>query len=352
MRFFTLTVCLLGASILSAQKNPHLLPRDTFLKVELMDTDVFDYSVGAPMGNDSIWVLYDEDGFDQICATEITHGWYIASDLADTTNTNLCFTSCSYLAGSPYPNPCALKNRNWLITLPIHIGGTNALLNWKSDPYEGPAFMDGYVVLVSTGTNLPFDFKDTLFVAAEMIKSKFGNNYSFFDTSKYVFSPGYVHANGYTDTNYYFHALDPGNTPILQGRLEPHQVDLSGYFGKTIYIAFLHNSLCDDVLQIDDIIVSSDSITATHAPDEVRSFKVTPNPTSGLARISFELGSPQPVQIQVVDLFGRIIWTDTGLAQPTVSYNKQVDLISAPAGMYHVILKTVASVRTLKLIKR
>jgi hypothetical protein len=89
--------------------------------------------------------------------------------------------------------------------------------------------MDGYKILVSTTRNTPFtaDFTDTLFVAAEMVDFTVPGS---LNPNDYTFSFGYIHADRYTDSNYFF--LITPNAGAYTGRLEPHNVPLAAYAGK------------------------------------------------------------------------------------------------------------------------
>jgi hypothetical protein len=105
----------------------------------------------------------------------------------------------------------------------------STIMTWKSAPLEGPTFMDGYKIKVSTnGTNIA-DFATTIFTAAESVNGTATQ------------SAGTVHAS-YNATN---------------GVLQEWSVNLGAYDNQTIYIAFFHDSNDDNLIMIDDIFVGT-----------------------------------------------------------------------------------------------
>ncbi len=149
--------------------------------------------------------------------------WYTMVDQQTTIpgDTNWVGSSSSWL--SP-----AGSAANWLI-LPSVAPCANTILRWKSAPFEGPTYMDGYQVRLSTtGTNIA-DFTTTLFTAAEGIGGTATP------------SAGTVH------TSY------NGNNGVLQ----QWEVSLGAYDNQTVYIAFFHNSNDDNLIMIDDIFMGT-----------------------------------------------------------------------------------------------
>lgn len=74
---------------------------------------------------------------------------------------------------------------------------------------------------------------------------------------------------------------------------------------------------------------------------------VYPNPSNGAFTISFELTQETDVQIQVLDVSGRIVWSDQQVA--TRAYNKPVALNAEASGMYVVRIITPNYVNHLKV---
>ncbi len=152
--------------------------------------------------------------------------WHIQYDPQSTSpgDTNWVAGSSSWFT------PAGTAN-NWLTTGPIAVCGVDMDLFWKSKPFEGPGFMDGYSVYISTTGNAPADFTGSpVFTVAEDVSAGGGTP-----------GPGTVHSQ-FTGNN---------------GLLEEYEVDLSSYAGQTIYIGFHHNSNDDNMIMLDDIFVGT-----------------------------------------------------------------------------------------------
>lgn len=149
--------------------------------------------------------------------------WYISAEQFTTMpgDTNWVATSSSWF------NPFAQAN-NWLILEPLEICDANVSLIWQSKPFEGLPFMDGYKVLVSTTDSMTTSFTDTIFVAAEDVGGGQG-----------IPGPGNVHPNFEGDN----------------GLLSEWRISLEAYEGQRIFIAFVHDSDDDNLIQLDDIFV-------------------------------------------------------------------------------------------------
>ncbi|MEZ4925195.1 MAG: T9SS type A sorting domain-containing protein [Saprospiraceae bacterium] len=299
----------------------------------------------APSGDDQDWVNYDQDVIEGLCVDgdETPYGWYVERDFGveDPDNdTNTAFTSCSYLVG-------ATQNLNWLILPPIDIPDDSYNLCWRSLPFEGPAFMDGYKVLASTASNIPEsdDFTDTLFVAAEMIK-QLNSGDPTINPADYQFSPGYVHANGFTDTSYFYCVSDQG--PCF-GRMEPHCISLNGYAGKTVYIAFLHDSQDDSQLQLDDIIVTNVT-TGTSEAFNLLDFEIMPNPAIEYVYVKWKLEKPEAGQLILQDQLGKMVLSKKFSANSNGYIH--LNLQSLPPGIYSCTLQTASGIGVKKLMIR
>lgn len=342
--FFTLFSFLVAAATLQAQYSA---APDTLVK-ERFETDPTPFMLPFPSGDDQDWVNYDGDMMEGNCVVDdITPpAWYWESDLgAENAEeaTNSAFTSCSWL------DTTGIRTDNWLIVKPIFIPDDSYWLCWRSLTFEGPRFVDGYKVLVSKTSNEPAAnvFTDTLFKAAETINAP-----TFFtlDVSKFKYSEGYIHANGYTDTNYYFIAYDDAGFPYYRGKMEPHSVSLHQYANETIYIAFLHDSYDDHLLQLDDIIVTnSPPPSSTHLIGNMLYFNVLPNPVQDKAYFSWKMKTPQEGRLLVADSAGRIVSQQAfgSRAEGQVFVETQ----RWASGIYYCTLETAAGRATTKLVK-
>lgn len=72
-----------------------------------------------------------------------------------------------------------------------------------------------------------------------------------------------------------------------------------------------------------------------------------PNPNDGNFTLSFEFTSQKDVTIEVMDMAGRILFTDN--ESNIISYNKQVGLVNAESGIYIVRIVTTEGVVTQKI---
>ncbi|MFN0036670.1 MAG: T9SS type A sorting domain-containing protein [Saprospiraceae bacterium] len=340
--FFTFSATLLLAFPLIGQSNdpaPDTLLLHTFEGI----LDPADTMLAQPNGDDIHWVNYDQDNKTGLCVSngDTPKGWYWESDLGfvdPNMADNYAFTSCSYLQGG---NP---QNRNWLITSPVFIPDSSYSLSWRSLSYYGPDYMDGYRVLASIGTNFPADFNDTLFSAAQTILSLQSGS---LELNDYLFSDGYIHANGYTKEDYFFVDFE-GNAPFYHGKLEPHRVSLAAFAEQTVYLAFLHDSYDDFQVQVDDILVSNQTVSAP-VPANFVYFNVLPNPVREFAFVNWKTETPQAGRLSVADQCGKVVFEKKFNART----EGQVCLEAQdfPPGIYFCKLETASGQATKLLVK-
>lgn len=317
---------------------------DTLL-IQNFTIDPSDTMLLVPGGNDTHWVNWDADNLPTLCGDEIPvpQNWFWDSDLGDLSDppVNFAFTSCSFLQGGQ-------SNQNWLITPPVFITDSTTVLSWRSASFEGPGYMDGYKVLVSTTTNEPFAdaFTDTIFVAAEMVEALKDGSLKVTD---YIFSPGYIHANGYTNPDYFF--LIHPSAQAYTGRLEPHTASLAKYAGRTIYIAFLHDSTDDNILQLDDIAIVQGVSSGTAEPGLLDlGLRVLPNPVADFAYITWEKATVPEGQLILSDISGKVVLVQ---AVPNLlSGSIRLDIRGLVSGTYFCTLRTSEGRQTLLLVKR
>jgi Secretion system C-terminal sorting domain/Cleaved Adhesin Domain len=332
---------------LYAQIPPESAHQPDTLIVEHFYTDPTMSMAAFPSGTDLTWVNFDEDGLSNFCGesfSSIDKGWFYEVELSDTTNS--VFMSCSFVDLNNIAAPAS--NRNWLILPPLTIESANTQLVWRSSPYQGPSFMDGYRVLVSNTTNNVFEevFTDTIFKAAEM-EFCAGAGCASLNLSSYTFSEGYIHANGFTNPDLYEYA------PEIQANicfLEPHEVSLSNYVGQTIYIAFLHDSNNDFLLQLDDIAVVQSTVGVFDAPVSAFSLSVFPNPVSGRTQLRYTLAQPETAQLEVHNTQGQLVQL-VNLPVQTGVCTTELDLSALQAGCYSVTLQTERRRESLKVLK-
>lgn len=342
---------LLFVSWVQAQTYTQLI--DT-LVVEHFTSDPTFNMLPFPTGDDDIWVNYDVDERPASCAEvgqpPVPGNWFWESDLGDTTaaGNNYCYTSCSFI----YSNAAHPNNINWLILPRVEIPDSSYFLSWRSSSILGPAYVDGYKVLVSTGSNAPFDFQygDTLFTAAEMIGDPVEIT---LDPGDYHYTPGYIHANTYTNADHYFLAYGDngggGTIPFLHGKLEPHSVNLAAFAHKNIYIAFVHDSKQDFLLQIDDILVSNSPTSGAGEPNLIAFFQSYPNPVADQLSLQWTLKRPAESELTITDARGAVVHR-----QHFGRFDNTSCRVAAgawPAGLYVATLRGEGHVASRKLVK-
>ena len=334
----------LFATCLSAQ--PEFLAPDTLLR-ETFDQDPSANMLDMPSGFDDMWVNWDEDKRPTYL-NALPQNWFWDADFDSLQNGS--FRSSSYLGSQ------TARNRNWLVSPPVYVGGNDYWLSWRSCPFEGPGYMDGYKVLISTATNIKSDFKETLFLASETTRRPAViNSGSQLDLSKYSFSLGYQHAKMWTDTNYFELNVqyDPTKNRYdssYYGKLEPHSISLSKYAGQLVYIAFLHDSQDDNLIILDDILVSRVApISAVAAPTGIARFDLLQNPTQDFAYLTWQLKSPQSCMLRLLDANGREMARHVPYQQ--VEGVWYLDLSAYKPGVYYCTLQTERGVASKRLVK-
>jgi hypothetical protein len=327
-RKITLLVTLL---IVFVAKSFAFAQPDTLL-FEDFSEDPSDYIiVEAPAGisGPGEWVNYDEDGISDDNNRPQMWFWSAAFSDLDGGTDNGTYASSSWLAGF------VDGNRNWLITPQINIVDSSAVLSWKSAPRQLPVYMDGYTVLVSTTTNLEDQYRDTLMVFAQYI-SHSGTNF--------VYSPGIVH-------DFYEENTDDPLRHI--GRLKEWTVSLKKYAGKRIYIAFLHNSDDDNLISVDDILVTGTPGVVDVAVEKrkvAEKFSVYPVPAKDVVNISVSLEKTTPVAIEIRDLTGKLIDRVGKGTLIAGDHDLQYNSSNLPAGNYFISLVTPFGQKVSKIV--
>jgi hypothetical protein len=245
---------------------------------------------------------------------------------------------------------------NWLVLPPIQVGDDQATLHWKSAPFQGPRYLDGYKVLLSTTEIDPFlgTYDDTLFVAAEMIEplppGASDPAQNALNVAAFNFSPGYIHADGYTLEEYYI--LESGSNFFL-GVLEPHSVSLAAYAGQTVYVAFLHDSFDDNLISLDDILVLGNVLSSVkeREPADIR-LVTYPNPVENFLNVLFRLEEAASVQLELFDMNGRRMLALNSQGVQIGEQNLQLDLRRLPAGAYSLAVSVDGFKHTRQIIRR
>lgn len=277
-------------------------------------------------GTDTTWVNFDSDGIPDFNNRPQEWFW---SDIG--------FASVDTLDGCLYSSSWLLNyapgNRNYLITPPIYISDANAQLHWKSAPRQTPRYIDGYTVMVSTTDNMESSFLDTLFRAAQFLSGS-GNSWA-----NYTFSSGFVH--GLDGTYIEF----DGDSGAYLGEQRPFTESLAAYAGQTIYIAFLHDADDDNLISLDDILVTG-TLTSLNEVNAPVALSVYPNPSSNKIELSYQLLKTAPVSVAVYDISGKEVMAINSGMQIAGAQKLTVDISGLPSGSYQIQLNAGNTLQT------
>jgi len=329
---------------------------DTLLHEDFQDQVLEPEPITFPMGEDETWVNWDADA---IPAAQSRPGdWYVDYDQAqlesDTiapTDTNFVFGSSSWLEGFE-PG-----NRNWLIMPPLDIVDDQATFHWKSASFQGPRYLDGYSILVSTTENFESSFTDTLFRAAQMIAplpaGASDAEVNAFNVDSFLFAPAdaYVHADRYTLEEYY---IPDTASALFLGVLEPHSVSLSAYAGETIYLAILHDSDDDNLIFVDDLLVMGSLVgSSTEGPvaNDIR-LVTYPNPVDNFLNVLFRLDEAAQVTLELFDSQGKRLQALQPENRLSGEQSMRLNLMQLPAGAYSISLNIDGQRYTRQVVKR
>lgn len=286
--------------------------------------DATDGVSASPSGNDLIWVNYDEDGTPDASGRPQNWYWQNAWLGSDSATQGGVMVSSSWLQTSE-----GVAN-NWLILPPLYLSDASTMLSWKSAPYQGPRYMDGYKVVVSAFKNHTASFDQSLFVQAQM--DSVGT-----DTiiSTFHFTNGYVHASHYTDANYFFYNETLNG---FHGLLEPHSVSLAAFAGYTVYIAFVHDSQDDNLLALDDILVTGSKVVSTQQVTSLKNCSISPNPAQNFIRLNYETASNENIDVRIFDVQGRLVKTLLNVSASQGVFQETIDVSALAQGTYELVI--------------
>lgn len=287
-------------------------------------------------GNDTTWVNYDADGL--LDANGRPQNWFWSSGAFATPDTaDACLFSSSWL------DQFLPGNRNWLMTPPITIVDANAVLSWASAPRQTPRYLDGYTVLVSTTDNIESSFTDTLFQAAQNTDASNGVGYDF---STYAFSPGFIHGLDSTFVEYDA-AADSG---AFLGVMRPFSATLAPYSGQTIYIAFLHDADDDNLIALDDILITGTLVGVNENASEL-GLTVFPNPASDKIELNYLLKSSGSVSAKIYDVKGSVVMNMNKGIQIAGNQKLAIDISKLATGSYTIELTAAGTSVSSKFVK-
>lgn len=335
-KIYTLFVAVTLFSCIAFAQNDILLFEDFNTPFDTL-SDASDDVASSPSGHDLIWINYDRDNIQD--ANGRAKNWYWQNKWlgSDTTTQGGVLVSSSWLSNNTD------GAENWLILPPLYISDASAVLSWKSAPYQGPRYMDGYKVMISVFDNRATDFTDEVFNHAQM--DSVGTDTL---TSTYSFSNNNIHANGYTDATYYFY---DSTSNSFHGLLEPYSVDLSAYAGYTIYIAFVHDSDDDNMMALDDILVKGTLVVSTDEIETLDEISIAPNPAKDFVQLNYSSGTDENIDVQIFDMQGKLMKSMNSLSNQVGQNQQTINVAELATGTYQVVISQNGKQHTKTLIK-
>lgn len=284
----------LGAMCMA--QNDTLLIENFDIDVTLNPFGNFQHQVQPPGAtNDQNWYNWDNDGVTDGSGQNRPEEWFwVSGGFADIDTNDGCMWSNSW-TNDPN-NPV----EHYLITPALQLIDGNAVVHWKSASRQTPRYLDGYKVLVSTTNNDLNSFTAEIFRAAEMtaLPTPPADTNAF---SSYTFGPPGAWIQGLDGT----YVQDAGDSSRLIGIQKDTSVSLAAYSGQTIYIAFVHYTFDDNLLSIDDILVTGTNPIGfdelTRDPLQMYAY---PNPADRNTMLNFTLTSASHVTVRVTDIVG------------------------------------------------
>jgi hypothetical protein len=256
----------------------------------------FQHQVQPPAAtNDQNWYNWDQDGLADQSGQSRPGEWFWApGGFADVDSGDGCMFSNSWTNDPNTPV------ENYLITPALQIIDGNAVVHWKSATRQTPRYLDGYKVMVSTTDNDVNSFTNQIFRAAEMtaLPSASADTNAF---SSYAFGPAGTWIQGIDGT----YVQDAGDSSRLIGIQKDTSASLAAFNGQTIYIAFVHYTFDDNLLSLDDILVTGTNPNGfdelTRDPLQMYAY---PNPADRNTMLNFTLTSASHVTVRVTDIVG------------------------------------------------
>ncbi len=300
------------------------------------------------ISNDTNWYSYDLDQLADGSSSGRPGEWFWTQPFSD--NDTAAQVSC--MGSNSWTNDGVTPISNWMILPSIQIIDANATLYWKSAPRQTPRYLDGYKIVVSTTQNDLNNFTDTLFVASEY--TSLNNQNAPFAFSSYTFNPGatanplapFIHGWDSTYTEF-----DPASdSSRMIGRLRPFNVSLAQYAGQSIYIAFLHDDIDDNLIAIDDIRVMGTDPTSIAENDLDFGLSVYPNPSSDQMNVKFELASAGKVSVELFDVSGKLVRFESFGTQGIGVQSRSISVNGLAAGIYHLKLQTEQGVAYTRVV--
>ncbi len=306
------------------------------------------YLTTIPPGtaNDTAWYDYDNamlvDGSGGTTARP--GNWFAVRPFywGDTTM-NVAMGSNSWF------NPAGTAD-DWLITRSIFISDASAQFSWKSAVDQTPRYGDGYEIRISSTTNnINTAFTDTAFTAGEFTGFLTPNP----DSAKYIYytySKGYVQGMNPADVACKAPLPAKCDSAYMVGILTQHTVSLAKYAGKSVYIAVHHNSHDDNLISVDDLLVTGTGSAGIFEHSQAMSVGVFPNPTSDNVQVSYELPTSSSVLVNMYDINGKLVKSTSMGIQASGKQSFVLNVSDLAAGHYNLVLQTALGRSTANVV--
>lgn len=136
---------------------------------------------------------------------------------------------------------------------------------------------------------------------------------------------------------------------------EGRSIDLSAYNGQSIYIAFRHHDVTDelgfllDAIALPGEVIDCETVSTEDVYNVSSAFKVFPNPSEGMVNL-VNSGETEMYQISVYDINGRLVAQEQ--VHMTTGANHEINLGGNAPGMYTVQFVSGRKTGVQKLIIR
>jgi hypothetical protein len=122
----------------------------------------------------------------------------------------------------------------------------------------------------------------------------------------------------------------------LLGVLRPFSASLAQYSGQTIYIAWLHDSFDDNLIALDDILITGNLASGVQQIENKEEVKVYPNPASDRIELSYNQKSSAQVSAQIFDVKGSVVRTITKGMMLSGEQKLAIDIKGLASGNYQL----------------
>ena len=246
--------------------------------ISTSSTPPFNYST-QDLDNLTLNAIYTGNGFPNKAS------FLPSYDAISPGDTNFYFVTISYFATAGTAN-------DWISFGPITIPAVGATLSWKHN-YPDSDYRDGYKVHVNT-----VGIGSTNFTAAPI--------YTMTDND----------ASTVADTL-------TAPVSVFYSRTK----SLNAYAGQSIYLGFQHTAVDQDMLLIDDVIITENALSGVEEDQAAAAISIYPNPSAGVFTINS--GTVSRSHVEVCNSLGEIVYTNE-----LTSSTATIDLTGLSAGVY------------------